>query len=352
MSTRSSRPLDTDRAHAQPPGRGRLDRGDERGGTVILVAFAMVVVLGAAAVAVDVAALFQERRELQNGADAGALAVARDCADGDCGAYLSTADRFGDANAGDLAAVDDATIDTVARTATVDASTSDATGGTILPHYFAKIFGISGTTVRASATAQWGPLVYGPSLPLVLSMCEFDEAVGTPMQLPSDPVTIIFHDGNAEGCDGPAPGGLDLPGGFGWVDTSGCEATYSVDDGGVWAGSSTGANPPSGCTASNFPLGDLYPDPPLLFPIFDGETRNEGAYGEFHLIGYAAFELYGYRLQPGNTFTAGTAGCVGPGLSADQVCITGKFVDYYPVDAEMGGPAIRDFGVRTVKLIR
>ena len=41
----------------------------------------MVALLGFAALAIDLSSLYQERRVLQNGADAAALAVAKDCAD-------------------------------------------------------------------------------------------------------------------------------------------------------------------------------------------------------------------------------------------------------------------------------
>ena len=44
----------------------------------------LVVLLGVGALVIDVGALYAERRQLQNGADAAALAVAADCAEGDC----------------------------------------------------------------------------------------------------------------------------------------------------------------------------------------------------------------------------------------------------------------------------
>lgn len=50
---------------------------NQRGATVILVAILMIVFIGLAALAVDVSSLFVVRNELQNAADAGALAGAR-----------------------------------------------------------------------------------------------------------------------------------------------------------------------------------------------------------------------------------------------------------------------------------
>ena len=58
-------------------------RDDERGASAVLVAILLVPLLGFAAIALDVGALYVERGQLQNGADAAALAIAQDCSDGD-----------------------------------------------------------------------------------------------------------------------------------------------------------------------------------------------------------------------------------------------------------------------------
>ena len=55
-------------------------RRNERGGISVMVALLMVVLLGAAAVAIDTGLIYAERAELQNGADAAALAIAEECA--------------------------------------------------------------------------------------------------------------------------------------------------------------------------------------------------------------------------------------------------------------------------------
>jgi hypothetical protein len=52
-------------------------RGNQRGVTILLVAIVMVVLIGFAALAIDIGHLFVVRNELQNAADAGALAGAR-----------------------------------------------------------------------------------------------------------------------------------------------------------------------------------------------------------------------------------------------------------------------------------
>jgi Flp pilus assembly protein TadG len=52
----------------------------ERGGIAVIVAILMVVMLGFAALAIDVAKLYAERAQLQNGSDAAALMMAQKCA--------------------------------------------------------------------------------------------------------------------------------------------------------------------------------------------------------------------------------------------------------------------------------
>ncbi|HEY3261834.1 MAG TPA: pilus assembly protein TadG-related protein, partial [Pseudonocardiaceae bacterium] len=60
-----------------------LELTDDRGVITVLTAIVSSVVLFAgAAIAVDVAALYSERRQLQNGADAAAIAIAQSCARG------------------------------------------------------------------------------------------------------------------------------------------------------------------------------------------------------------------------------------------------------------------------------
>ena len=71
-----------DRSHAMRSLTRNHD--DDRGAVLVWVALMLVVLLGIGALVIDVGALYAERRQLQNGADAAALAVAADCAEGDC----------------------------------------------------------------------------------------------------------------------------------------------------------------------------------------------------------------------------------------------------------------------------
>lgn len=339
----------------------RLNRvaHDERASAAIIVAILMTVLMGMGAIVIDVGALYQERRELQNGADAGALAVAEDCAKGDCGSPSATADPLVDSNADDgESTLDGVSVDLAAQTAKVDVSTSTADGGAQVSFSFAPILGFTGETVHASAMARWSAIDSGPALPLAISACEFDRMVGDPDSLPSGEVIITFHDGNtAEPCSGPA--GQNIPGGFGWLDESDCLADPHVDPAGIWMSSNTGVSVPGGCSAADFPVGT-----PILFPIFD-DASGTGNNGQFHVVGYSAMELSAFSLAPGGkTWTVGLTECPGatgapavPGTKdpatpgKDATCIVGRFVEFFEADATTGGPSTPDFGVRTVELI-
>ena len=76
----------------------RMKHRDERGATAVVLALLMVVMVGFTALAVDVGALRWDQKQLQNGADAAALAVANDCAKGKCGDQQTTASGLANAN--------------------------------------------------------------------------------------------------------------------------------------------------------------------------------------------------------------------------------------------------------------
>src|SRR4029079_15366878 len=93
-----------DQPHRQR-GHAMESLSDERGAVAVMVAGLLVVLIGCAALAIDVSSLYQERRTLQNSADSGALAVAKDCAKTTCD--TSKANTFTNANADDGASTVD-----------------------------------------------------------------------------------------------------------------------------------------------------------------------------------------------------------------------------------------------------
>lgn len=150
----------------------RMSRRSERGATAVLVAALLVGLIGSAAIAVDLGALWVDRIELQNGADAAALGAAQDCGVGNCAKAAATAQSLAAANKRDRAVT--ATIvslDTVAGRVTVETRSERNNA-------FASLFGIPRTTVTARATAKWGYPKSGKATPLAFSLCEFKRATG------------------------------------------------------------------------------------------------------------------------------------------------------------------------------
>jgi hypothetical protein len=304
---------------------------DEQLGAVgVLTAIVIAVLLGAVGLTIDVGAIYRERRELRNGADAGALAIAEDCALGlsTChpGPAKAIARDYGSANASDgYADVIDVNLNLSAKTVTVHLGTLTKEGGRNFEPFFARVVGFNGTTVQAAATARWGfPSELWVHLPLIISDCEFPGAGS----LPSPDQIIYFHDGNnASPCN--AQAGLDadgdgvLAGGFGWLDTdSGCEK-YLVDA--RWYASDVGSSPSTGCSTTD--VARLVGQEVAL-PIFD-DILGVGSNGSYHIKGFALFHITGYHF--GGQFTV-NAPCRG-----DQRCISGYFTTGIIYDGKSGG---------------
>jgi hypothetical protein len=317
----------------------RLTRDQDKGAIGVFTAITIVVLLGAVGLTIDVGAMYRERRELRNGADAGALAIAEDCALGlsTChpGTAAAIAKDYADDNASDgFADVLGVDLDLAAKTVTVHLGTLTDEGGTNFEPFFARVVGFSGTTVEAKAVARWGyPSELWIHLPLIISRCEFDTAT------PGVSKTIYFHDGNnAEPCN--AQAGLDadgdgfLPAGFGWLTTdSGCER-YVID--GFWYDADPGSSPTTGCSVAYIAslLGEE-----VALPIFD-DIIGSGAGGNYHIQGFALFHITGYHF--GGQYSA-NAPCHG-----DQRCVGGYFTTGIIYEGKSGGD---NNGIVVVELI-
>ena len=126
----------------------------------------------------------QERRELQSGADAAALALAQDCARSHAGPRSRVHDRqaFANANAHDaLARI--VQITPAGNQITVRVGTEQPGGGAdhdtkTIDFTFARVFGVDGRDISASATARWSPVSAATTVPLTFSRCEWEQETG------------------------------------------------------------------------------------------------------------------------------------------------------------------------------
>jgi len=331
-------------------------RRDERGVVAAIVAILLGagVLTGMCALVIDVGQIYQERAELQNGADAAALAVAKSCALGAC--TPGVAGQLADGNAsaltggregvalvcgsGSLGSCPTSTGSITdcppppAGTNFVDVYTQTQTAsGSLLPPVFATtLLGNSsyqGTTVHACAQAEWGAPSAATADALTISACEWDQATqqGT-VYAPAPPYSqnavpaasfdevLTLNPGNDVGC-ATEPAGADGPGTFGWAAAATGNCTLPVS--GLSFPAGTGPSVSASCQAvlQNAQQSQI----PILVPVYVSLNRTSGTYV---LQGFADFVVTGYNLPPG--FFA--ADWLNPANSCQgtDYCLTGYFV--------------------------
>lgn len=305
--------------------RLNLAHAPEKGVVAVLLSvfFGFGVLLGAAALTVDVGNLNAERRQVQNGADASSLAAARLCADGNCPAATTPElTNLANANAADMntfvqrldptqpavcgsdpkGALSACTVSspdvkdlTECPPAAIPAGakgwlrvytkTKLADGSTVLPYYFAQTLSgaFQGGTQQTCASTAWGPVGgYGAVVPITISLCQWEQFT-TPVAPATEPRYQAAPDGPKPGYyTSRAPNwppsseektvrvqkddsgcllknGNASPGGFGWV-TDGSRCSL-VATAGQWVQVKPGTSPE--CDLTNFW------ETPILIPVFD-----------------------------------------------------------------------------------
>lgn len=301
---------------------------NERGVAGVIVAVMMVVLIGAGAVAVDVGQIYVERAQLQNGADAGALAVARSCQAGSCDAAL--ADPLANSNSNDGASAVNA-VDVAGTQVTVTTTTKNGSSS-FLSNMFSNALGADPVSVGAKSTAAWGSPGSGPAvLPLAFASCEILTDGSTH--------TITTH--GTTTCTSDSPSGSVIPGGFHWLasDVGKCQATVHADDPltslivDPYAKSDPGASLSTLCKAV---IEDLLNEI-VLFPIFTAASAG-GAGGKYYIKGYVAMRLLGYRF-PGSSEGDTT------GLAPPKTGVRGQFVEFVADPTTYTGGGYSDGGV-------
>jgi Flp pilus assembly protein TadG len=356
-------------------------RSDETGATAMIVALLLFALLGMAAFVVDLGDGMWERRMLQNSSDAAALAVAIDCAQGDCEDYDTTARDYADENnrrgafVTEVVGPDGGPPTPSGGEVTVASVTGDLQEPGRLRQWFSSALGQEeGLATTASATAIWGSASdVDSTLPLVVSICDWERYTGLsfpPSQAelatlptvddllverpgpyygttltPPDPThptgfapPITIHDSNPEEEDKctTSPGfstkdGAKYPGGFGWIHATKGNCTYEIrlDEDGRQFASSKGGNLPDGKSCLTQNLGK-----PVILPIFVAFYGNVGN-GEYEIITPAAFYLTGHANIPGaggstagaqEACKSGAGAPYFPGTGNSPWCLTGHFV--------------------------
>ena len=367
---------------ARPP--LRLLGRDDRGAVGVLVAMMLGagVLTGMGALVLDTGQLYQERVELQNGADAAALAVAKSCATGTCAPALSAqyANKNASALTGNTAAsavcgsgtlgscptstgaLDDCPGAPSGVVGYVDVRTSTklSGGSTLLPPVFAKTLlgnsSYTGTKVLACAQAAWG----GASSPIIIttaftiSACEWRQATtnGTVYQSATAPSAsfdqqIKLRSGTGTGCTGySAPD--DAVSLFGWMkegNPGGCTWNQNTPPGPTYL---VLTSTPTDCNPGLF--NDWTNVHTVIdIPVYTSVTGS-GASAVYNLQGIYAFVVTGYNVPAGFGGTTYESDWLksANNCSGTTYCINGYFVS--PLVQYNGTISASSVGLQAVKL--
>ncbi|NSX36084.1 Tad domain-containing protein [Pseudarthrobacter oxydans] len=316
-----------------------LDKANENGAVSVIVAILMVTLLGFVAIAVDVGVIYSERAQLQNGADASAIALAQKCArnaaDPACSTTSTLATSLANQNALDgMSKVHTIELDTTARKVSVTTSAKEAGGpDNSVSLFFADVLGVPTKEVGARGSAIWGsPRAGRTAFPLAFSICQVKDNIGGGLQ------RLQEHGKNANADCNYGPSGAAVQGGFGWLvqDAGKCGGTIdlAVSEG----GSDPGNNAPGNCAtelnrwASDITAGR---DVIVLLPVFNKVT-GAGAGAIYGLVSFAAFKVTGWKFSGDSSlpYTFQNRASTTTGVTTATECrgecrgIIGSFVKY------------------------
>ncbi|MGR6322741.1 pilus assembly protein TadG-related protein [Micromonospora soli] len=351
--------------------RARLTAaGADRGAVALTVGLLLStgVLLGMAALVVDVGNLYVERGQLQNGADGGALRIGQLCATDPVGCSRSgtdltvVAESYAERSANDDAAAatvcgrggplsacpawQDRLTDCVGPPpesvdyVEVQTSTRTGDGSTVLPPFFAQavVGGYQGAEVGACSRVAWGPPATANTLAMTISACDWNRYTGNGAFPPDVRSFPVYNEDASTTCppgSGSAGGG---PGGFRFLKDADddCRTTSTIGDG---RRANTGDSRPTSCR--NKPLEDLVTaGRPILVPVF-GEITGGGGNADYLVSGFAAFVITGWQLPGLDVPPTGGSLC-----DAGESCVYGYFTEMVvPGGGAIGGP---DLGARVV----
>ena len=358
----------------------------DRGIIAVLTALAgSAVLFFCAAIAIDIAALYSERRQLQNGADAAAVAIAQSCVRGLNGTSPTGPCRTALADLAGANALDGRADAVVCGTAPglgscpapvtgsrascdgppagsppyVEVHTSTrTTGGTLVAPFFARALpgmaDYDGVGLGACARSGYGsPSTAVSVLPVTVSQCvvgDYRTRLGgfAPLSLldagaaalrPWE-IQIELHQDSGPCTTNSS--GQTASGNFGFItpDTA-CSVTTVV---GSSLQGKTGNSPPSGCTTSYMTarLAKV-----AYIPVFS--TVAGSGSSVTYIVGYAAFYFTGWQL-PGtshNSILSGQPPCKKP-----TTCVAGVFVNgLSPTPGPISATSPQPSSLNTVQLL-
>jgi len=269
-------------------------RKSESGQAFVLMALSLVVIMGMAALVVDVGNWYHTKRRLQATADAAALAGAQ-LLPTDSGGAQAMALSYANKNGGDVAGADIAVTSTAVADDTIGVRARKTDAGV-----FGSVLGIASADISARAKARVGPPLKARYVAPMVVFCDHP----------------LIH--NCNGDSTPDFGSdttmdydpMGAPGAFGMLNLDGGNGTPGSSDEADWI--LHGFNKYLG-------LGDYRSDPGakfsssniqdalearkgsvLLFPVYrqlDGQGQNAA----YEIIGWIGFHLTSYEVHGNNS---------------------------------------------------
>jgi hypothetical protein len=304
--------------------------GDERGQAIVLTVLSLVVLLGMAALVLDVGAWFHQKRHLQATADAAALAGAQ-LLPQNPGRATSEALSNAGKNGGGVAGADVTITSSRATNDTIAVKAHKVSNG-----IFSRILGVMNVNIGASAKARVGaPAQALHVAPMVVS-CDHDlikNCNNGSAQPQFGKKTTLNYDP------------MGAPGAFGMLNLDGAQGTVGTSKEGDWIlhgfdkylGLGNYDSDP-GAKFSSQEIGsalDARLGTVLLFPVFRTLTGT-GSNAKYDIIGWIGFHLESYIVTGNNAVLSGWFEMyIAQGVQAGK----------------SGNGAPLAFGVRTVQLI-
>jgi len=358
-----------------------MTRWSESRGSVTILVTAIVasgLLMGLLAMVIDVGRALSERRVVQNGADAAALAVAGLCARDPqaCAAQgvSPTARTLADANAGPdgVSAVDEIcgtgqlgtcrsavthawecqSPDRFPQFARVRVQTLEADGGGILPPIFAQAINQGGVGLWACAQATWGAARSAEvTFPIALSACDYKSETNAVIQMFQEP---SFVPGQGPTCivrdaDGNERVLQAMVNGFFYVQLDdqrrNCTRPVQVSIGDVLDRST---NIVQLCGSRYEEALQSFMGKESALPIFDRISPGGLGNAKMRVASFVSFQLRGYRLA-GNRVFGSPPGGWPPECSSSNHCLFGTFgraITSTGVD-----PGAPNLGLQSVQLI-
>lgn len=302
-------------------------RKNESGQAIVMLAISLTVIMGMAALVLDVGSWFRTDRRLQQTADAAALAGAQMLPNP--GQATSTALHYANQNGGNVIGSD------------IEVSTTFTTNDTISvkaekddPGFFSKIFGLDSTTIHAQAKARTdsplkaryvAPMVVSCNHPLIQN-CNGDHTPTFEAQ------TNMDYDN------------MGAPGAYGMLNLAGGSGTPGTSDEAEWILrgfdkyldiGNYRSDPGAKFSSSNIQDAlEARKGTVLLFPVFR-VLNGTGQNAVYEIIGWIGFRLQSYEVHGHNA------------------TLHGVFTEYIAqgILAQSGSGVPTTFGVKSIQLI-